>query len=157
MFDGNTADPKTLTAQIDKLKTRFGLSNIALVGDRACSPVRASATSCARRPWIGSARCAPRRSRPWSRTGRCSCRCSMSKTCSSSPIPTIRASGWCAATTPPWPRSAPANAANFGGHRNRAADHRRGHPPPETTLTRARQDRPAGGQGMQQVQDGQTL
>jgi transposase len=34
VFDGNTADPKTLTAQIDKLKTRFGLSNIALVGDR---------------------------------------------------------------------------------------------------------------------------
>jgi transposase len=34
VFDGNTADPKTLTAQIDKLKTRFGLSRIALVGDR---------------------------------------------------------------------------------------------------------------------------
>ena len=34
VFDGNTADPKTLTAQIDKLKTRFGLTNIALVGDR---------------------------------------------------------------------------------------------------------------------------
>jgi transposase len=34
VFEGNTADPKTLTAQIDKLKTRFGLSNIALVGDR---------------------------------------------------------------------------------------------------------------------------
>ena len=34
VFKGNTADPKTLKAQIDKLKTRFGLSNIALVGDR---------------------------------------------------------------------------------------------------------------------------
>jgi Transposase DDE domain len=34
VFDGNTADPKTLKAQIDKLKTRFGLANIALVGDR---------------------------------------------------------------------------------------------------------------------------
>jgi transposase len=34
VFDGNTADPKTLTAQIDKLKTRFELTNIALVGDR---------------------------------------------------------------------------------------------------------------------------
>src|SRR5512147_3347916 len=29
VFEGNTADPKTLKAQIDKLKTRFGLSNIA--------------------------------------------------------------------------------------------------------------------------------
>ena len=34
VFDGNTADPKTLTAQIRKLTTRFGLSRVALVGDR---------------------------------------------------------------------------------------------------------------------------
>ena len=34
VFDGNTADPKTLAAQIAKLKTRFGLSRVCLVGDR---------------------------------------------------------------------------------------------------------------------------
>jgi len=34
VFDGNTADPKTLTAQIQKLKGRFGLARICLVGDR---------------------------------------------------------------------------------------------------------------------------
>lgn len=34
VFEGNTADPKTLTAQIDKLKNRFGLARVALVGDR---------------------------------------------------------------------------------------------------------------------------
>ena len=34
VFDGNTADPKTLADQIRKLTTRFGLSRIALVGDR---------------------------------------------------------------------------------------------------------------------------
>ncbi|MBO0884193.1 MAG: IS1634 family transposase, partial [Mycobacterium sp.] len=34
VFDGNTGDPKTLAAQIEKLKTRFGLSRVALVGDR---------------------------------------------------------------------------------------------------------------------------
>jgi hypothetical protein len=34
VFDGNTADPKTLSAQIAKLKNRFGLSRVALVGDR---------------------------------------------------------------------------------------------------------------------------
>ncbi len=34
VFDGNTADPKTLTAQITKLKDRFGLSRVCLVGDR---------------------------------------------------------------------------------------------------------------------------
>ena len=34
VFDGNTADPKTLGRQIAKLKTRFGLSRVCLVGDR---------------------------------------------------------------------------------------------------------------------------
>jgi hypothetical protein len=34
VFEGNTADPKTLAAQIDKLKQRFGLSRVCLVGDR---------------------------------------------------------------------------------------------------------------------------
>src|ERR1700759_1484348 len=34
VFDGNTADPKTLAAQIDKLKQRFHLDHVVLVGDR---------------------------------------------------------------------------------------------------------------------------
>src|ERR1700757_1300001 len=34
VFEGNTADPKTLARQITKLKTRFGLTRVALVGDR---------------------------------------------------------------------------------------------------------------------------
>jgi hypothetical protein len=34
VFEGNTADPMTLGAQIDKLKARFGLSRVVLVGDR---------------------------------------------------------------------------------------------------------------------------
>ncbi|MGH3849007.1 MAG: IS1634 family transposase, partial [Pseudonocardiaceae bacterium] len=34
VFDGNTADPKTLATQITKLKDRFGLSRVCLVGDR---------------------------------------------------------------------------------------------------------------------------
>ncbi len=34
VFEGNTADPKTLTAQITKLKDRFGLTRVCLVGDR---------------------------------------------------------------------------------------------------------------------------
>ena len=32
VFEGNTADPKTLAAQITKLKTRFGLARVCLVG-----------------------------------------------------------------------------------------------------------------------------
>jgi transposase len=34
VFDGNTADPATLTRQVSKLKQRFGLSRVVLVGDR---------------------------------------------------------------------------------------------------------------------------
>ena len=34
VFDGDTADPETLAAQIAKLKDRFGLTRVALVGDR---------------------------------------------------------------------------------------------------------------------------
>jgi Transposase DDE domain len=34
VFEGNTADPKTLAAQITKLKNRFALSRVCLVGDR---------------------------------------------------------------------------------------------------------------------------
>ncbi|MBI3779314.1 MAG: IS1634 family transposase [Gammaproteobacteria bacterium] len=34
VFPGNTGDPKTVAAQVDKLRLRFGLSNVVLVGDR---------------------------------------------------------------------------------------------------------------------------
>jgi transposase len=34
VFDGNTADPSTLSAQVEKAKDRFGISRLVLVGDR---------------------------------------------------------------------------------------------------------------------------
>ncbi len=34
VFEGNTGDPKTLPAQITKLRERFGLARVVLVGDR---------------------------------------------------------------------------------------------------------------------------
>ena len=34
VFEGNTGDPTTLTAQVAKLKQRFGLDHVVLVGDR---------------------------------------------------------------------------------------------------------------------------
>jgi len=34
VFDGNTGDPKTLAPQIEKLRQRFGLGRVVLVGDR---------------------------------------------------------------------------------------------------------------------------
>ena len=34
VFDGNTADPKTLLPQVEKIKTSFGIDRLAMVGDR---------------------------------------------------------------------------------------------------------------------------
>jgi hypothetical protein len=34
VFEGNTADPKTLASQVHKLKERFGLKRLVMVGDR---------------------------------------------------------------------------------------------------------------------------
>jgi transposase len=34
IFEGNTGDPKTVAAQVQKLRERFGLSKVVLVGDR---------------------------------------------------------------------------------------------------------------------------
>ena len=45
VFAGNTADPMTLSTQVDKLKQRFGLSRVVLVGDRGMITRPAFATS----------------------------------------------------------------------------------------------------------------
>ena len=34
VFEGNTGDPKTLASQVGKLRERFGLERVVLVGDR---------------------------------------------------------------------------------------------------------------------------
>jgi transposase len=34
VFDGNTGDPKTLATQVEKLKQRFHLDHVVLIGDR---------------------------------------------------------------------------------------------------------------------------
>jgi hypothetical protein len=34
VFEGNMADPNTVAAQVDKLKNRFGIADVVLVGDR---------------------------------------------------------------------------------------------------------------------------
>ena len=113
VFEGNTADPKTLAAQINKLKTRFGLSRVCLVGDRGMlTSARISAElRPARLDWISALR-APQIKSPRSRPARCSCRCSTSRTSSRSSPRTSPGSGWCAATTRSWPRSGPANATS---------------------------------------------
>ncbi len=34
MFEGSTGDPATVAAQVDKIRGRFGLQRVVLVGDR---------------------------------------------------------------------------------------------------------------------------
>jgi hypothetical protein len=34
IFEGDTADPRTLATQIDNIKRRFALKHVVLVGDR---------------------------------------------------------------------------------------------------------------------------
>ena len=34
VFDGNTADPLTVPAQVETLRTRFGITEVVFVGDR---------------------------------------------------------------------------------------------------------------------------
>ena len=54
VFDGDTADPKTLSARIAKIKDRFGLSRVVLVGDLRCRS--AASPSEPERPALAGAR-----------------------------------------------------------------------------------------------------
>ena len=81
VFEGNTADPATVASVIAKLRQRFALTRIVLVGDRGMltsarirdellSPPAGS---------IGSPPCARRRSNNCWRVAICSCHCSMTR------------------------------------------------------------------------------
>ena len=87
VFDGNTADPMTLASQVDKLKQRFHLDHVVLVGDRGII-TQARITEdikSAGLHWMG----ARRRSRGCWRAARCSFRCSTSATSPASQPPSF--------------------------------------------------------------------
>ena len=111
VFEGDTADPKTLAAQIDKLKKRFGLKRVVLVGDRGMitsarideelKPAGLDWITALRAPAIqaladegGPLQLSLFDERTWPRSAR----------------PISRASGWSSAATPPWPPSGRASA-----------------------------------------------
>jgi len=56
VFDGNTGDPTTLATQIDKLKQRFGLSHVVLVGDPGSPKSPQDFSGCPDRGMITEAR-----------------------------------------------------------------------------------------------------
>jgi hypothetical protein len=111
VFEGNTADPMTLSAQIDKLKQRFKLQRVVMVGDRGLLTSARIEQTLRPAGSIGSPRCVRRQSSSSPpRVGRCCPRCLMTATWPKSPAPTIRANAWWSARTRCWPKSGPANA-----------------------------------------------
>ena len=58
VFPGNTADPTTLAAQVRKIRDRFGVRRVALVGDRGMITSARMAPICYRSAWTGSRPCA---------------------------------------------------------------------------------------------------
>ena len=94
VFEGNTADPMTLAAQIAKLKQRFALDHVVLVGDRGMiTQARIDEELApAGLDWITALR-APAIQELRSTAEPCRCRCSTSATWRRSPRPIIPASG----------------------------------------------------------------
>jgi hypothetical protein len=119
VFEGNVGDPKTLAAQIAKIKNRFGLKRVVLVGDRGlitsariAEELRPGSTGSPRSGRRPSGRSPPP-------AACCSCRCwarPASRTTSAiwprSKARTIRASASSSAATRRWPRSARASGPN---------------------------------------------
>ena len=110
VFEGNTADPMTLAAQIDKLKQRFGLSRVVLVGDRGMitsARIRDELVP-ARLDWITALR-APQ-IRALLDTGAFQLSLFDERDLAEITAPSFPASGWLSAKTRCWPRSGRASA-----------------------------------------------
>ena len=111
VFDGNAADPMTLASQVEKLKQRFQLDHVVLVGDRGMiTQARNQPRTSNLQASTGSPRCARRRSRGCWRA-RSTLQLSLFD---QRDIASIAAgfpmSGWWSAATPISPRSARASA-----------------------------------------------
>ena len=159
VFDGNTADPATLSAQVEKLKDRFGISRVVLVGDRGMITSARIGTTSSRPVSTGSPACAHRRSRRWRRRmGRCSCRCSTIAIWPRSARPSCSRR---AADRLPQPRSRRRTRAQARGpagrHRTRACPHPGAGPPQALAAAHRRRDRPGGRRCGEQPEDGQAL
>ena len=94
VFDGNTGDPTTLAKQVEKLKQRFKLDHVVLVGDRGM--ITQARINDDIKPagldWITALR-APAIQDLLQTAVPCNCRCLTSATWPASAVPTIRASG----------------------------------------------------------------
>jgi len=111
VFAGNTADPTTVAAQIGKLRERFGLEQVVLVGDRGMltqARIEQELRPLPGLAWITALRSGQIHKR-WP-TARCSSRCSIPPTWPKSRIPIILASAWWCVAIRCWHRSGRASA-----------------------------------------------
>ena len=134
VFEGNTADPKTLAAQISKLKDRFALSRVCLVGDRGMltnARIR-DELGPAQLDWISALR-APQ-IKTLVEDGALQLSLFDEQDLLESTPRSFPASGRCAATTPSWPRNGPANAASCWPPPKKNSSPSR--PPPAATSAR---------------------
>ena len=150
--EGNTADPNTLAAQIGNSKIDSGCRGRVWLGIGACFATAHINDELRPRGWPGSARCAPRRSKPLVETGviQLSLFGQAGPRRDHLPPEFLPASGWCAATTPPWPTSAPTNGRSCSPPTRKTHPFRRRHRPRQAAAARQRsQDRATGRQGDQ--------
>ena len=136
VFDGNTADPMTLATQIEKLKRRFQLNHVVLVGDRGMITQGAHHRGHQiGRPGLDLLACAHQRDQgAGGKQCTCSSRCSTSATWPLSPCPNSPMSAsWSAATPISPPSSMPRKREEL-----LAATERDPHPHPARRGTQAR-------------------
>ena len=158
VFEGNTADPNTLAAQISKLKTRFGLSRVCLVGDRGMltnARIRDEVRP-AQLDWISALRAPQIKALVEEGALQLSLfdEQDLFEICS----PEFPGERLVCCHNPVLAATAgPQTPGVVGGHRKRTHPHRGGHPPRAAAVARQGQDRAAGGQAHQPLQDGQTL
>src|SRR5215204_3812059 len=158
VFEGNTGDPKTLAAQITKLKNRFGLSRVCLVGDRGMltnarirDEVRPAALD-----WISALRAPQIKALVEEGALQLSLFDEQDLFEISSPqFPGERLV--CCHNPVLGEQRARKRQELLAATEKQLAPHRRSHRPSQPAGARAGHDRDAGRQGHQQVQDGQTL
>ena len=145
VFEGNLGDPGTLANQVRKLRMRFRLKRIVLVGDRGMiTQARIDADlEPAGFDWITALR-APAIQALAASGGRCSCRCSTSATWRKSPPTTTPASVSSSVATPNWRPSARASAPS-SSRRPRRRWPRSARRPSESAIRSAARTRSASG------------
>ena len=108
VFEGNTADPGTLGAQLKTLRDRFSLSRVAAIA--GCSPRPVSAKRSGPQGWRGSPHCVLQRSASWWKVAPCRCHSSTNRIWPRLPRPiSTPASALSCAATRCWPPSGHTN------------------------------------------------